>query len=204
MRNIPYPKLLLALLCAGTVPATLAASATTLPELLVEDTALADPAQREFPLADATGTAADGGAWLRSVTGVSGVRMGGHGIDPVIRGLAQTRINILLDGAYVHGGCPNRMDPPTAYTDLDSYDAVTVLKGVQTLQYGAGGGAGTVLFTRETPRFLADESLRGKAGLQFQSNPNTRGGFADLAAGTPQGVCAPDRFTQTGRRLPRR
>ena len=187
MRNIPYPKLLLALLCAGTVPATLAASATTLPEVLVEDTALADPAQREFPLADFTGTAADGGAWLRSVTGVSGVRMGGHGIDPVIRGLAQTRINILLAGAYVHGGCPNRMDPPTAYTDLDSYDAVTVLKGVQTLQYGAGGGAGTVLFTRETPRFVVDESLRGKAGLQFQSNPNTRGGFADLAAGTSQG-----------------
>lgn len=186
MRNIPYPKLLLALLCATAAPATLAASATTLPELLVEDMALADPAQRDFPLAGSTGTAADGGAWLRSVTGVSGVRMGGHGIDPVIRGLAQTRINILLDGAYVHGGCPNRMDPPSAYSDLDSYDAVTVLKGVQSMQHGAGGGAGTVLFTRERPRFAADESLRGKAGLQFQSNPNTRGGFADLAAGTPQ------------------
>lgn len=187
MRNNPYPRLLLALACAGTIPASLAASVTTLPELLVEDTALSDPAQVDFPLADATGSAADGGAWLRDVTGVSGVRMGGHGIDPVIRGLAQTRINILLDGAYVHGGCPNRMDPPSAYSDLDSYDAVTVLKGVQSVRYGAGGGAGTVLFTRETPRFTADEPLRGKAGLQFQSNPNTRGGFADLAAGTPQG-----------------
>ena len=187
MRNITYPKLLLALLCACATPATLAASATTLPELLVEDTALADPTQGDFPLAGSVGAAADGGAWLRSVTGISGVRMGGHGIDPVIRGLAQTRINILLDGAYLHGGCPSRMDPPSAYSDLDSYDAVTVLKGVQSLQYGAGGGAGTVLFTRDTPRFVAGESLRGKAGLQFQSNPNTRGGFADLAAGTPQG-----------------
>ncbi len=187
MRNIPCPQLLLVLSCAGVVPASLAASATTLPELLVEDTLLTDPAQRDYPVADSTGAAADGGAWLRGVTGVSGVRMGGHGIDPVIRGMAQTRINILLDGAYVHGGCPNRMDPPSAYTDLDSYDTVTVLKGVQSVQYGAGGGAGTVLFTRETPRFAAGEALRGKAGLQFQSNPNTRGGFADLAVGTPQG-----------------
>ncbi len=187
MRNTHYPTLLLSLFSIGIAPVTAAADATTLPELLVEDTLLVDPAQRDFSLAKSAGVAADGGAWLRNVTGVSGVRMGGHGIDPVIRGLAQTRINILLDGAYVHGGCPNRMDPPSAYTDLDSYDTVTVLKGVQSVQYGAGGGAGTVLFARETSRFAAGEALRGKAGLQFQSNPNTRSGFADLAAGAPQG-----------------
>jgi len=42
-------------------------------------------------------------------------------------------------------------------------------------------------FTRETPRFLADESLRGKAGLAIPKQSDTRGGFADLAAGTSQG-----------------
>ena len=46
---------------------------------------------------------------LRDIPGVSGSRMGGHGTDPSIRGLSQTRLNILLDGAYVHGGCPNRI-----------------------------------------------------------------------------------------------
>ena len=41
---------------------------------------------------------------LRDLLGVSGSRMGGHGIDPTIRGLSQTQLNVLLDGAYVHGG----------------------------------------------------------------------------------------------------
>ena len=67
------------------------------------------------PTEPSVGMPVDGGEYLRGLTGVSGTRMGGHGIDPIIRGQSQTRINILLDGAYVHGGCPNRMDPPSAY-----------------------------------------------------------------------------------------
>ena len=46
---------------------------------------------------------------LRDLLGVSGSCMGGHGTDVSIRGQSQTRINVLLDGAYVHGGCPNRI-----------------------------------------------------------------------------------------------
>ncbi len=56
----------------------------------------------------------DGGELLQSLTGVSAIRMGGRALDPVIRGQKETQLNILLDGGYIHGGCPNRMDPPTA------------------------------------------------------------------------------------------
>lgn len=124
---------------------------------------------------------------LRDVPGVSGSRMGGHGTDPAVRGLSQTRLNILLDGAYVHGACPNRMDPPTSYAPPAGYEAVTVIKGVQTLEYGGGGPGGTILFERETQPFVAGESLRGRAEAGFRGNSDTREVAGDLAAGGERG-----------------
>ena len=43
---------------------------------------------------------ADGGELLLKTPGVSGVKMGNHGVDPVIRGQKHNQLNILLDGAY--------------------------------------------------------------------------------------------------------
>ncbi|MES9847772.1 MAG: TonB-dependent receptor plug domain-containing protein, partial [Candidatus Thiodiazotropha sp.] len=108
-------------------------------EIYVEGKAETAPAVTRTPVDDGSqGLPADGGDFLRDINGVSGIRMGGHGIDPVIRGQSQNRLNIILDGAYIHGGCPNRMDPPTAYSALESYDSVTVIKGSQTVIYGGG------------------------------------------------------------------
>jgi iron complex outermembrane receptor protein len=121
---------------------------------------------------------------LRDIPGVSGSRMGGHGTDPSIRGLSQTRLNVLLDGAYVHGGCPNRMDPPTAYAPAASYEEVTVIKGVQTLEYGGGGPGGTILFERVTPRFGEDETLRGRLGGGYRGNGETWSAHGDVATGS--------------------
>ena len=113
--------------------------------------------------------------------------MGGHGTDPVIRGLGQTQINVLLDGAYVHGGCPNRMDPPTAYAPATGYERITVIKGVRTLEYGGGGPGGTILLERVTPRFDADERLRGRADAGYRGNGDGWDLAADVAAGSSQG-----------------
>ncbi|WP_052094581.1 TonB-dependent copper receptor [Pseudohaliea rubra] len=93
--------------------------------------------------------AADGAELLRSVNGLSLGRFGGRGLEPTLRGQSQGRINVLLDGAYLHGGCPNRMDPPTSFASVNTFERITVLKGVQTLRYGGGGSGGTLLFERE-------------------------------------------------------
>ena len=132
-------------------------------------------------------TAVDGGDFLRNVTGISGTRMGGHGIDPIIRGQNQTRLNILLDGAYVHGGCPNRMDPPTAYAPVETYDQVTVMRGLQSVMYGSGGSGGTVLFERRTAHFSLDKPLRAQAGFGYTGNAGRKESFADVAAGNEMG-----------------
>ncbi len=156
-----------------------------LPELTVEGSDIVSPGIRSGAIGEIdAGISADGGDLLRSVTGVSGVRMGGHGIDPVIRGQKHNRLNILLDGAYVHGGCPNRMDPPTAYATTETYDRVTVIKGSQTVQYGGGGSGGTVLFERVTEPLQAGEKVRGRVSAGYEGNSHTDDLSADVTLGS--------------------
>ena len=104
--------------------------------------------------------------------------MGGRGLDPAIRGQSQGRINVLVDGAYVFGACPNRMDPPSAFAAPYSWDQVLVLKGVQTLRWGGGGSGGTVIFQRET--WPDERGVTGRAGLAASSNGTNQSLFGDL------------------------
>ncbi len=127
---------------------------------------------------------ADGGEWILDIPGVSGIRMGAKGVDPVIRGQKFNQLNVLLDGAFVYGGCANRMDPPTAWADAAGYDSVTVIKGVQSLLYGSGGSGGTVIFERGEPVFEAGRSFAGAAGGGYQSNGEAWDAFVDLAGGS--------------------
>ena len=164
--------------------ATQVAVAETLSTIEVEAAPIDQPTMKvDRGAVIAPAPSSDAGEALRAVPGISGVRMGGHGIDPVIRGQSETRLNILLDGAYVHGGCPNRMDPPTAYAPIETFDKVTVIKGSQTVRYGGGGSGGTVLLEREGQPLPEGEWLRGKVGAGYRGNSETSDGFADLSVG---------------------
>jgi len=94
----------------------------------------------------------DGADYLKTIPGFSVIRKGGTDGDPVLRGMAGSRLNILLNGESILGGCGGRMDPPTAYVFPAAYDQISVLKGPQTVLYGPGNSAGTVMFERNTMR----------------------------------------------------
>ncbi|MFB3855520.1 MAG: TonB-dependent copper receptor [Vicinamibacterales bacterium] len=94
----------------------------------------------------------DGGDYLKGIPGFSIVRKGGTDGDPVLRGMAGSRLGVLLDGQQIFGGCGGRMDPPTAYVYPSAFDRITVVKGPQTVLYAAGTSAGTVLFQRDWHR----------------------------------------------------
>ena len=100
----------------------------------------------------------DGADALKSVPGFSVVRKGGTDGDPVLRGLAGSRLGILVDGEALFGGCGNRMDPPTAYVFPSAYDRITIVKGPQTVLHGPGNSAGVVRFERDTRRPAARET----------------------------------------------
>lgn len=171
----------------GGPPLSAAHAAETTPDINVISTTLAATPGYHFFLSQDLrySGATDGGDFLSTVPGVSLSRMGGHGTEPIIRGQQQTQLNIVNDGAMAHGGCPNRMDPPTSFLSPQNYDSVTVLKGYQSVRYGAGGTGGTVLFDRNPLPFAGDSlETEGRISGQYESNGQIRGISGDVAAGS--------------------
>jgi iron complex outermembrane receptor protein len=134
----------------------------------------------------------DGADYLKNIPGFSVIRKGGTDGDPVFRGMAGSRLNILLDGESILGGCPMRMDPPTAYVFPAAYDRITVLKGPQSVQYGPGNSAGVVLFERDVKRLhKATAHLDGALTVGSFGRHDER---VDALAGNTNGYA---RFTGT-------
>ena len=111
-------------------------------------TITADPkdARQPVPASDATD-------YLKTIPGFSAIRSGGTNGDPVLRGMFGSRINLLANGGQMIGACPSRMDAPSSYISPETYDQLTVIKGPQSVRWGPGGSAGTVLFEREPEQF---------------------------------------------------
>ena len=114
-----------------------------------------------------TRNAVDGGDLLKNINGVNAIRRGGHGLDPVIRGQSDQRLNTFLDGAMVYGACSSKMDPASTYANVNNYDSVTVIKGTQSVLFGAGGPGGAVSFKRVTNPVTKPEY---RIGQNFDSN----------------------------------
>jgi iron complex outermembrane receptor protein len=95
----------------------------------------------------------DGADYLKTIPGFSVITKGGTDGDPVFRGMAASRVNILVDNQTVLGGCNGRMDAPTAYIFPEVFNKLTVIKGPQTVSHGPGNSAATVMFERQQPRF---------------------------------------------------
>ena len=129
--------------------------------------------------------ASDGGDYLKTIPGFALIRNGGTNGDPVLRGMFGSRLNILTNGGMMLGACPGRMDAPTSYISPETYDKLTVIKGPQTVLWGPGASAGTILFERE-PEHFGELGTRVNASVLAGSN----GRFdktLDAAAGGPLG-----------------
>ncbi len=113
--------------------------------------------------------ASDGGDYLKTIPGFALVRNGGTNGDPVLRGMFGSRLNILTNGGTMLGACPGRMDAPTSYISPQTYDRLTVIKGPQTVLWGPGASAGTVLFDRE-PESFGELGTRVNASVLAGSN----------------------------------
>ncbi|KAF1031287.1 MAG: Ferric enterobactin receptor [Pseudomonas sp.] len=129
--------------------------------------------------------ASDGGDYLKTIPGFALIRNGGTNGDPVLRGMFGSRLNILTNGGMMLGACPARMDAPTSYISPETFDKLTVIKGPQTVLWGPGASAGTILFERE-PEHFGELGTRVNASVLAGSN----GRFdktVDAAAGGPLG-----------------
>ncbi|WP_243039058.1 TonB-dependent copper receptor [Dyella sedimenti] len=184
VRLAALPCLITAALCA-TFPALADDTVPTFPTIVVtapmQDSPLIVVTNPKAPRQPVP--ASDGADLLKSIPGFSTIRKGGSNGDPMLRGMAGSRLNILVDGGQIGGGCPSRMDPPTAYISPQLYDRVTVIKGPETVLYGPGNSAGTVLFERDFKRYAQPDASLESSLLVGSAGRNDQ--MLDVRAGTP-------------------
>lgn len=181
LKYSPFAAVLAAIavpLHAAEAPFSLEPVVVTAPTMADPLTVVTDPKAPRQPI-----PAHDGADFLKSIPGFSVIRKGGTDGDPLLRGMSGSRLGILLDGQEIYGGCGGRMDPPTAYVYPESYDRVTVLKGPQSVIYGAGFSAGAVMFERDLkPLVEPDWALDGSLTVgSFGRNDQV----VDARGGTP-------------------
>ncbi len=124
----------------------------------------------------------DGADVLKNIPGFAVIRKGGTDGDPMLRGMAGSRLGILVEGEGVLGGCSMRMDPPTAYIFPAAYDRITVIKGPQSVRYGPISPAGAVRFERDFAQ--RDDTGATAFATATVGDFGRREGALDLRGGT--------------------
>ena len=105
---------------------------------------------------------------LEHLSGISLVRRGAYGEEPIIRGLGGGQINLTVDGMRMFGACTDRMDPVTSYLDATNLSGVEGITDIGASAFGSTFG-GSVNMILQKPR-VTKEKLTGTAGFQFGSS----------------------------------
>ena len=125
----------------------------------------------------------DTASLLRDVPGVSLYGAGGVSSLPSIRGLADDRLRIKVDGMDLIAACPNHMNSPLSYIDPSAVAVAKVYAGVTPVSVGGDSIGGTIVVESAAPEFAKPgqgKLLTGAAGTFYRSNGNAVG--ANLAA----------------------
>jgi iron complex outermembrane recepter protein len=109
-------------------------------------------------LATQQATTSDTAEMLTTLPGVSLYRAGGVSGLPVLNGLADDRINILVGGVSLAAACANHMNPPLSYIDPHQVGKVTVFAGITPVSVGGDNIAGAILVDPPPPVFASAPS----------------------------------------------
>ena len=78
---------------------------------------------------------------------------------PVIRGLADNRLRILVDGVDSIASCPNSMNSPLSYISPSAVEETTVYAGVTPVSVGGNSIGGTIVVESAEPTFSEDSTV---------------------------------------------
>ena len=159
-------------------------NATVLPRVTVEDDR-ADIAPARDVDGDSLHAAAssDTASLLMSLPGVSVNPAGGVSGLPSIRGLADDRLRIAVDGADISASCPNHMNPALSYLLPVDVGSITVYPGITPVSVGGDSIGGSIVANGEAMRFAAPGEgvvLDGEVGANGRSNGHVLGANARL------------------------
>jgi iron complex outermembrane recepter protein len=157
------------------------------PQLLeeIEVKARRDPGVETLEVREVRETPArDIGEALGSQGVTTKLRKGGIATDVVIRGQGRDNVSVTIDGAQLHGACPNRMDPPAFHIDYAEVDRVEVKKGPFDVTRPGGIGGTVDVKTRVPGDGLSAEVHAGAASAEALDASGTVSYGAEHVAGS--------------------
>jgi iron complex outermembrane recepter protein len=121
----------------------------------------------------------DTASLLGRVPGVSLNSAGGISSLPAIRGLADDRLRIKVDGMDLVASCPNHMNPALSYIAPSALGNLQVFAGITPVSVGGDSIGGSIIADSIAPEFAAPGAAsinQGEVGAFYRSNNAARGG----------------------------
>lgn len=142
---------------ADTLPTRLLSSIT------IQASREADTLQR-FLLANKAMTTEE---MLAKLQGVSLIRRGSYGQEPMIQGMSSGQLNVTIDGMKMFGACTDKMDPVSIYIEPQNLQSIAVQPGAQGSRLGSTVG-GSINMQLLEPEF-STTTFGGNLGLGYQA-----------------------------------
>ena len=185
------PAVLLAAVLAGT-PAAGALAQTALPpvSIIAEEEGYRPASAGTLEAGDldkARPFSTDTTTLLRWIDGAEAATGGGVSSLPVLRGQADDRNKVLIDGIPVTAACPNHMNPATSYIDPSRVGRITAVAGVTPVSQGGDSIGGTLTVDSPVPVFAetgAGLHTEGRLSSFYRSNGDALGGSLSGSAAT--------------------
>jgi iron complex outermembrane receptor protein len=120
----------------------------------------------------------DTASLLSDVPGVNINQAGGVSGLPSIRGLADDRLRIKVDGMDLTSSCPNHMNPPLSYVTPGNVEKIDVYAGVSPVSAGGDSIGGSIIVESTQPQFAGpdeDNITSRQISSYYQSNNEARG-----------------------------
>ncbi len=121
-----------------------------------------------------TGDAADmlkgSGVYFSSAGGISKL--------PVLHGMNDDRVKLIIDGAETTSACANHMNPALSYIDASRVKVSEVIAGITPVSVGGDSIAGSIVIRSENPRYsdVAGQLLvDGYVGMFYKSGSRNNG-----------------------------
>jgi iron complex outermembrane receptor protein len=118
------------------------------------------------------------GVYFHTGGGVSGL--------PTIRGLADDRVRILVNGATVSSACANHMNPSLSYINPAKVAKISVMTGITPVSMGGDSLGGTISVESSLPEFAGPNEkvhLAARLSSFFRSNETAYGGSVFTSVG---------------------
>jgi len=119
-------------------------------------------------------------ALFKQSPSVALVRRSGIANDIIVRGQKKDNINITIDGAKIHGACPNRMDPPISHVLTNNIDYIELNEGPFNVEDFGALSADIKIHTKKPTKGFGGELSFNKGSYDYQKEAMT------LSGGTEQ------------------